>query len=329
MGHHEPVPRYFLYGEALQDVEVDFLHVERIATRSRVHDWTIRPHAHPDQHQLLLLTAGMAAVRIEDRRWQVTAPALVAVPAMTVHAFDFEPESDGFVVTAARDFVRRACGEDPDIAHVLRYGRCIEGVALEASTMTDCFEALEREFVWSAPGRRTAIIAHVQRLLVALARCGGAGNGRDDPVREGAAGDGLGLDGPGRDVELVWRYREIVERRFRGLPAVDVLAAESGVTRSRLDRACRSAASRSALSILHERIMIEAKRALIYTGMTVSEVAASLGFEDPAYFSRFFAARAGCPPSRFRLVSGSGGDSAGRLQGGPGRAHGDNSHTEN
>ena len=48
------------------------------------------------------------------------------------------------------------------------------------------------------------------------------------------------------------------------------------------------------------RIYEEAKRNLLYTGMTVAEVAHALGFGDPAYFSRFFARFAGEPPGRFR-----------------------------
>ena len=280
-----PVPRYFLYGEPLRDVETDFLHVERIAARSRIHDWTIRPHAHPDQYQMLLLTAGAADVRIEADSWRVGPLALVTVPAMAVHAFTFQPESDGFVVTAARDFVRRACRDDPDLADVLALGCCLAGPSLDAHAPRECFEALEREFVWSARGRRTAILAHLQRLLVALSRLDGTG--------EAAAT-------PSRDVDLVRRYREAVEHCFRSAPGLGALAAELGVTPSRLNRACRTVASRSAMAILHERVMIEAKRGLLYTGMRVSEVALSVGFDDPAYFSRFFAARAGCSPSDFR-----------------------------
>lgn len=266
-------------------METDFLHVERIATRSRIHDWTIRPHAHPDQHQLLLLTAGAADVRIEADVWRAAPLALVVVPAMAVHAFTFEPESDGFVVTAARDFLQRASSGDPDLAGILARGRCLTGPTLAAHAPRECFEALEREFVWSARARRTAILAHVQRLLVALSRLGGAGA---KPAN------------PSRDVELVRRFREVVESCFRSAPGLEALAAELGVTPSRLNRACRAVASRSAMAILHERIMIEAKRGLIYTGMRVSEVARSVGFEDPAYFSRFFAARAGRSPREFR-----------------------------
>ncbi len=155
------------------------------------------------------------------------------------------------------------------------------------------FDDLEREFVFAAHGRRTAVLAQVQRLLVAVARI------RADALEAHVLP-------PGRDVELVRRYRELVEGVFRSHTAIDALAARLAVTPSRLNRACRSAAGTSALGIVHERVMIEAKRSLLYTSMTVAEVAAALGFADPAYFNRFFTTRAGCPPAEFRRRSAAG-----------------------
>ena len=46
--------------------------------------------------------------------------------------------------------------------------------------------------------------------------------------------------------------------------------------------------------------MTEAKRCLIYTAMSVAEIGYALGFDDPAYFSRFFSKRTGLPPGRLR-----------------------------
>ncbi len=46
--------------------------------------------------------------------------------------------------------------------------------------------------------------------------------------------------------------------------------------------------------------MLEARRSLAYTRMTVSEVAYSLGFTDPAHFSRLFRKNMGLSPNAFR-----------------------------
>ena len=45
---------------------------------------------------------------------------------------------------------------------------------------------------------------------------------------------------------------------------------------------------------------MEAKRQLHYTSSPVSEIAYALGFEDPAYFTRFFSRLTGESPRAFR-----------------------------
>ena len=39
---------------------------------------------------------------------------------------------------------------------------------------------------------------------------------------------------------------------------------------------------------IKNRIILEAKRQLLYSEQSVKEIAFDLGFNDPAYFSRFF-----------------------------------------
>ncbi|MNE89947.1 Transcriptional activator NphR [compost metagenome] len=65
-------------------------------------------------------------------------------------------------------------------------------------------------------------------------------------------------------------------------------------------------AGQSALQIIHQRLLLEAKRNLIYTNMTVSQVSDSLGFSDPTYFSRFFRRLGGQSPKAFRTAAGPG-----------------------
>jgi AraC family transcriptional activator of pobA len=56
-------------------------------------------------------------------------------------------------------------------------------------------------------------------------------------------------------------------------------------------------------SLLHDRLMLEAKRNLLYTTLPVSTIAFDLGFNDPAYFSRFFANREGMSPAAYRKLN--------------------------
>lgn len=54
------------------------------------------------------------------------------------------------------------------------------------------------------------------------------------------------------------------------------------------------------LSLINERIVLEAKRQLLHSSLKVKEIAFRLGFEDPSYFVKFFKRHVGCLPAEFR-----------------------------
>ena len=55
--------------------------------------------------------------------------------------------------------------------------------------------------------------------------------------------------------------------------------------------------------MLDQRAMLEAQRLLLYTELSVTQVAYAIGFEDPAYFSRFFTRHAGRTPRSYRTAT--------------------------
>ena len=103
-----------------------------------------------------------------------------------------------------------------------------------------------------------------------------------------------------RSYALVVRYRDLIEQHYREERRLEFYADRLAVTPARLNAACRARLGTTASGLLHDRILTEAKRCLIYTGMSVAEVGYALGFDDPAYFSRFFSKRTGLPPGRLR-----------------------------
>ena len=72
------------------------------------------------------------------------------------------------------------------------------------------------------------------------------------------------------------------------------------VSPTHLSRLTRAANGVSALRMIEARMMREARRNLAYTNLSISTIAYTLGFADPAYFSRVFSRDAGVSPKAFR-----------------------------
>lgn len=281
------IPHYFLYEEPASDIEPSFLHVEPIPVRSSRHDWTIRPHSHPDHHQILVLNRGGGAIEIEGEDWDLSPTALVVVPALTVHGFRFKRDTNGYVITVAPSFLRSACDADSDLLDgFLGPSRFLQDQLGDDIDLVEIFASLEREFVWAAPGRRAAIKAYLQLIAVAVCRL----RGKDRPHPFASS----------KDADTVMRFRELIERSYRKHPSLASFARTLGVTTARLNACCRTMTGKSPLALINDRILIEAKRNLLYSDMTVAEIGLSLGYTDPAYFNRFFARGVGLSPGRFR-----------------------------
>ncbi|HWU02287.1 MAG TPA: helix-turn-helix domain-containing protein, partial [Novosphingobium sp.] len=119
-----------------------------------------------------------------------------------------------------------------------------------------------------------------------------------------AGGGQLGGERVSRHEELVARFRRLVEVHFRQGWAVERYAASLATTAPTLTRACRGVLGRAPGEVVLDRLLLEAMRSLTYTSASVSQIAEALGFADPAYFARFFKARAGVTASAFRADRG-------------------------
>ena len=284
-----PIPAFFLYGEAPQPPDERTVHVETIAARSRLHDWNIAAHRHRDLHQILIIRRGRVDVRIDDRSILLRAPAVVVVPPGSVHAFAFQEHTAGIVVSfaagLASDLASRTGGGLEFLSRSA--ATALARAEVEATDIAELADMLLREFGRSALGREHALRGLLGALLANVLRVTDRG--------EADAGSPAA-----RERELVARFRHAIERRYRAHEPIAVYARELDVSETRLRRACLAAVGQPPVALVHLRMLIEAKRQLRYTATPVAQIAYFLGFEDPAYFTRFFTQRAGMSPRAFR-----------------------------
>ena len=76
-------------------------------------------------------------------------------------------------------------------------------------------------------------------------------------------------------------------------------AEKLNITQKHLNRVVKSITTKTTTDIILERVILEAKRNLIYTDDSFSKIANKLGYEDYAYFSKIFKKRVGVSPSEF------------------------------
>ena len=268
------IPTYALYGE--QDSAQDWLHWETIPARSRLHGFRIAPHRHEHLFQVLSLSQGTARVTLDGADFRLSAGALIVVPALVVHGFGFSEDVDGIVLTLFERDVRALdlAFDQPAII------RSSGGVAREA--MARLLGEADH------PGERhdLAMRAHLSLLLLALHRAKSQAVANDIPA------DRARLHAAG--------FRNLVEQRFRQTRRIADYADALGLSPTHLNRICRQALGTSALSIIERRIALEARRQLLFSTLSIKQIGAELGYDDPAYFTRFITRMLGTSPGNFR-----------------------------
>lgn len=99
---------------------------------------------------------------------------------------------------------------------------------------------------------------------------------------------------------LMAAFTDLIERDFRSYMGVADYAAKLGVTPTHLVRCCRELSGKSALELLNDRILFEARLILRDTQSPVRDISNTLGLGSAAYFTRAFQAKTDTTPSQFR-----------------------------
>lgn len=102
------------------------------------------------------------------------------------------------------------------------------------------------------------------------------------------------------DVQFLRRFSKLVEQHYKTHHSVADYAALLFLTPKNLSKKIGLLSKSTPNDIIKDRIILESKRLLAHTTMTVKEIAYSLNYEDDAYFIRFFTKHTGLSPVSFR-----------------------------
>lgn len=100
---------------------------------------------------------------------------------------------------------------------------------------------------------------------------------------------------------IVSNFLSMVDQQMRSHWSVANYARYLGVSVDRLTSAVQRATGQTPLMLIHARLYAEARQMMENSGLQIAEIATHLGFDDPAYFSRFFKRLSGKSPRQYRL----------------------------
>lgn len=243
-------------------------------------------HRHDRFFQIHFIHNGRVHLYLDDQPYCLDGPLCFLTPPGVAHAFVTDADSEGQVITVHQARVWPLFEHEASLAVRLGHPLCA-GLAgrVGLDTLPALFTLFAEEFQGQDEGRDANLQALLRLILTRLLRLE-AVDGRTRVADQ--------------DLLRFHRFSLLIEQHHAEHWPLQHYADELGMTTARLNLVCRRLAGMSSRQLIADRQLQEAKRLLLHSGQSVSQIGFSLGFQDPAYFSRFFSQQVGCSPSTFR-----------------------------
>jgi len=111
----------------------------------------------------------------------------------------------------------------------------------------------------------------------------------------------LETSGDEQEIDLVRQFNVLVEEHFWTKKTVGEYADLLFKSPKTIGNLFSMYTQTTPLQVIHERVILEAKRMLLFTELSIKEIGSKLGYEDTAQFSKFFKKQAGQTPKEFQL----------------------------
>lgn len=280
-----------LYGDTQSVVFPNFLHHEMLETRSKIYDWEIKEHLHTELFQVFFIDEGNGILISGENELKIEGPSIILIPANTVHGFVFQPDVMGEVITFSESFLENIFKNTPKILmetmqlKILNFGK-------ENSTFPPIIQYRKQilnELIDENPEKRSVIQLLFQLLFIQIYRFSIL------EKQEISVSDN-------RMLNYFKAFQKNIKQTITETKSVEAYAKELNITAVHLNRICQAIVKKSALQIIHEYLIAEAKKYLLNTHYSISEVSYFLNFKDPAYFTRLFKKQTGVSPSEFKKI---------------------------
>lgn len=108
------------------------------------------------------------------------------------------------------------------------------------------------------------------------------------------------LDEDNSNVCIIRDFKHLVDNNYTQWHKVNDYANQIHITSKHLSQTVKNYTGKSAKEVIQDRLVLEAKRLLLHTNLSIKEIAYKIGFVEPLHFSGFFKKQVAISPTQFR-----------------------------
>jgi len=246
------------------------------------------PHRH-DFYLLALFTRGEGTHTIDFVEYRIQPGSVFFMSPAQVHTWTYSDDTEGYLIFFNPafylvDYPARKLFDFP-LFHALATPPVDYLSTENAADISELFVRVYQETLGSNYRREDIIRSYLNILLVKLS--------------------GFVLTHPSNRLTAhtqsqIQQLERLVEAHYLDHRSVRDYADLMALSEKQLYTVCQTALGKSLQKIIQERLLLEAKRLLVHTDLSVAQVSDRLNFQDHSYFNRFFRKAAGVTPEQFR-----------------------------
>ena len=252
------------------------------------------PHRH-DFFEVLYLLKGSGFHVIDTNKYEIKPPCVFFMSPGQAHKLELSNDIEGFIFIFTADFyLLNRSNQNTLIEFPFFYTIHQDNPPLLLENENDIrfLESLFRQGIAEirdAEGSNTEMLRSILDLI--LTTCANRYQVTENLLNKG------------KGQILVKRFFHLVEENHQKNLSMSDYSGMIGVTPNHLTQTVKLLTGKTSSQIIKAKQLLEIKRLLVHTNLSVSEIANQLNFEDQSYFTKFFKRETGFTPIQFRSDS--------------------------
>ncbi len=244
------------------------------------------PHFH-DFEELLIINQGSLTHFIDFKSEVLKAPFACYISMGKMHRIVPEKDLRGWVINYKTEFI-----EDSKLNFYSNFFN-FTNVPLSPGPCAERFTSLCR-IIQAEYQQEMMDLSTILYLVKGLISMVDSEQKRNIPVD---------IDKKATQITVFNNFLRILEDNFRRDAGVSFYADKMNMSERNLNLICKNNFQKSVSEIIETRKLIEAKRLLLYTEKSISEIGYELGYNEKSYFTRVFHSRMNITPTKFREMT--------------------------
>lgn len=246
-------------------------------------------------YQVFVISEGVGSVWKDSNEYKYFRKSLFTITKGQVAAYEFENIPKGYVILFSEEFINRNQGDLNWLNNLDLFDMSME-FPVAALTGLEYFELLVfiRKIKLESESRTDTV---TNEIIYSLLKTFILITERLNACRVN------NLIKEPCDKTYVFEFKKKLELMYNNSRTVNYYAGQLGITPRKLNQVTNNYCGVSAKQLIEDRVLLETKRLLVHTRMTIKEIGHSLGFNDPTNFNKFFKRYLKLTPLEFRELN--------------------------